>query len=234
MSAWRNVVDWITAAIGWLRRKQRIEVSALPCVKVNLGCGLSLAPGWINIDCSFNALAANAPRWLQPLAYRLSGAHNFYTEDDYCRTLRSNHFVHHDLSFSIPLGDRVADFVFSSHFLEHLDRLVARRLLLETYRILKPGGVVRIGVPDLEYAWVLYQRGDKARMLHDYFFIEGATGYSRHRYVYDYEMLSHILMEVGFVDVYRASFQQGWKPDLELLDNRADYTLFVEARRPLV
>jgi predicted SAM-dependent methyltransferase len=228
----RNLVDRATTGIGWLRRHHRLTAPADKCIKVNLGCGLSVAPDWINIDGSLNALLANLPHSIHPLAYRLSGAHQYYDREEYCRILRENRFIHHNLSYGIPLPDATADFVYSSHFLEHLDRATGKRLLQETYRILKPGGTVRIGVPDLEYAWIMYQHGEKERMLHDYFFIDDATGYSQHRYLYDYDMLSRLLKEIGFAEVLRTKFQVGRTPDLELLDNRADYTLFVEARHP--
>ncbi len=45
-------------------------------------------------------------------------------------------------------------------------------------------------------------------------------------------MLKRLLTEIGFIDVSRAKFQEGVTPDLNLLDNREGYTLFVEARRP--
>lgn len=109
---------------------------------------------------------------------------------------------------------------------------MGRYLLDECYRALKPGGALRIAVPDLEHAWRMYQAGDKERMLHDYFFIDGATGFSQHRYLYDYEMLSQILKEMGYANIVRATIRQGIVPDLDLLDNRADYTLFVEAQKP--
>ncbi len=165
----RYMVDQTTRFIGWARRNQRVRQPADRLLKVNLGCGLSVAPGWVNIDGSLNALFATAPRFLHPIAYKMSGASGFYSKDFYCETLSQNNFVHHNLAYSIPLEDRAADFIYSSHFLEHLDKESGRRLLEECWRVLKPGGVLRIGVPDLEYAWQMYQHGEKDRMLHDYF-----------------------------------------------------------------
>ncbi|MBA2340423.1 MAG: methyltransferase domain-containing protein [Pyrinomonadaceae bacterium] len=228
----RVAVEKITQLIGRLHAKQRIAAPVDKVVKVNLGCGMSVAPGWINIDGSLNAWVSTKPAWFHPLAYRLAGAKNFYPETFYCETLRDNEFVHHNLAYGVPLNDKSADFIYSSHFLEHLDRESGRRLLKECLRVLKPCGVLRIGVPDLGYAWEMYQSGDKEHMLHDYFFVEAEAGYSQHRYAYDYEMLSKTLIDIGFITVQRARFQQGDIPDLEILDNRGEYTLFVEARRP--
>ena len=42
------------------------------------------------------------------------------------------------------------DFVYSSHVIEHFTLKEARFLLREAYRVLKPGGVIRAVVPDLE------------------------------------------------------------------------------------
>jgi SAM-dependent methyltransferase len=58
----------------------------------------------------------------------------------------------------VPLADGAADFVYHSHVLEHLCREDARRFLQECHRILKPGGVLRIAVPDLEDAAREYLR----------------------------------------------------------------------------
>jgi predicted SAM-dependent methyltransferase len=135
-------------------------------------------------------------------------------------------------NWQLGLINSSADFIYSSHFLEHLDRKSGRKLLEECLRVLKPGGIIRIGVPDLEHAWEMYRRGDKEQMLHDYFFVEAEAGFSQHRYAYDYEMLATALAEIGFVEVRRTEYQQGLTPDLDVLDNRGEYTLFVEAQRP--
>jgi predicted SAM-dependent methyltransferase len=50
--------------------------------------------------------------------------------------------------FSFP--DRSFDVVYSSHVLEHFTQDQALFLLQEAYRVLKPQGIVRIVVPDLE------------------------------------------------------------------------------------
>jgi SAM-dependent methyltransferase len=49
----------------------------------------------------------------------------------------------------LPLADGSAPFLYTSHMLEHLGPNDARNFLAEAYRVLEPGGVVRIVVPDL-------------------------------------------------------------------------------------
>jgi predicted SAM-dependent methyltransferase len=50
----------------------------------------------------------------------------------------------------LPFGDNECDAVYHSHVLEHLRPEEAARLLAECFRVLKPGGTLRIAVPDLE------------------------------------------------------------------------------------
>jgi hypothetical protein len=57
----------------------------------------------------------------------------------------------HDLSKGIPFESDSVDAVCHSHVLEHLDRPVAGAFLKETLRVLKPGGIYRIVVPDFEF-----------------------------------------------------------------------------------
>ncbi|HVZ39077.1 MAG TPA: methyltransferase domain-containing protein [Candidatus Kapabacteria bacterium] len=58
--------------------------------------------------------------------------------------------IAHDLSTGIPLKSGECDAVYHSHVLEHLRRSDARAFLTECARVLKPGGIIRIAVPDLE------------------------------------------------------------------------------------
>lgn len=50
----------------------------------------------------------------------------------------------------LPLADESASMVYSSHFLEHVPKSLVPVLLRDWLRVLQPGGVVRIVVPDLE------------------------------------------------------------------------------------
>ncbi len=55
-----------------------------------------------------------------------------------------------DLRKKLPFGENSFDLVYHSHVLEHFTCAEAKRLLDECYRVLKPGGIIRIVVPDLE------------------------------------------------------------------------------------
>lgn len=55
-----------------------------------------------------------------------------------------------DLRQGLPLPEGTCDAVYSSHAIEHFDRAGARGFLSECYRVLKPGGILRLVAPDLE------------------------------------------------------------------------------------
>ena len=101
----------------------------------------------------------------------------------------------------------------------------------EAYRVLKKGKIIRICVPDLEYAIALYRKGDKEKAL-NYFFATSKSGYfPGHQYMYDFDLLRQLLKEVGFTIVERCSHRQGKTPDIDVLDNRPEETLYVEASK---
>jgi predicted SAM-dependent methyltransferase len=56
----------------------------------------------------------------------------------------------HNLIENIPFSNSSFDVIYHSHFLEHLHKLQAPLFLDECYRVLRPAGVIRVAVPDLE------------------------------------------------------------------------------------
>lgn len=56
----------------------------------------------------------------------------------------------------IPFSDNEFDIVYSSHVLEHFPKNEANNFIKECYRVLKPDGILRIVVPDLERIAKLY------------------------------------------------------------------------------
>jgi predicted SAM-dependent methyltransferase len=62
---------------------------------------------------------------------------------------RSN-VISHDLVKGIPFAAESVDVVYHSAVFEHIRRRHAANFLREIHRVLKPGGIVRVGVPDLE------------------------------------------------------------------------------------
>jgi predicted SAM-dependent methyltransferase len=64
--------------------------------------------------------------------------------------------IRHDIRRGLPFQENTFDAVYHSHVLEHLTALDGERFLYECYRVLRPGGILRIVVPDLEIIASLY------------------------------------------------------------------------------
>jgi predicted SAM-dependent methyltransferase len=62
----------------------------------------------------------------------------------------------HNVTEGVPFSDSEFDVVYHSHVLEHLKPELGEELIVECFRVLKPGGILRIVVPDLERIAQLY------------------------------------------------------------------------------
>lgn len=113
---------------------------------LNLDCGTKTSshPSVINIDWSIMLRIRSNPllRFCAPLILNDDRLARF-------RSLPDNLMVH-DLAKGIPFADNSVDVVYHSHLLEHLDRDVATVFMREIARVMKPGGILRIVVPDFE------------------------------------------------------------------------------------
>lgn len=64
--------------------------------------------------------------------------------------------MQHDLNAGIPFEDNAFHVVYHSHLLEHFPREHAPRFMRDCFRVLQPGGIIRVAVPDLETIARLY------------------------------------------------------------------------------
>ncbi|MBW4633620.1 MAG: methyltransferase domain-containing protein [Iphinoe sp. HA4291-MV1] len=86
--------------------------------------------------------------------------------------------IPHNLLQPLPFPDNSLDVVYSSHVLEHFSREEGERLIRECFRILKPNGILRIVVPDLEQTCREYLRimdiidSEEARKQYEWIIIE--------------------------------------------------------------
>lgn len=58
--------------------------------------------------------------------------------------------ISHDIRHGLPFESESVDACYTSHMIEHLTHDAACNLLKECRRVLKPGGVIRVVVPDME------------------------------------------------------------------------------------
>ena len=127
---------------------------------LNLGCGTRTTahPEFVNVDWSLNIRIKNS-RLLRLIAWPALDARRRQRLEQ-----MRGRLLAHDLSKGIPFASNSVDVVYSSHVLEHLDRWVAGSFLKEILRVLKPGGICRIVVPDFEFLCRSYvQHVDRCR-----------------------------------------------------------------------
>ena len=66
--------------------------------------------------------------------------------------------IGHNLLKGIPFADNTFEVVYHSHVLEHFQKDDAKKFIDECYRVLKPGGIIRVVIPDLEQIAIHYIR----------------------------------------------------------------------------
>jgi len=66
----------------------------------------------------------------------------------------------------LPLPDDSVHIVYSAHILEHLDDATISGVLSDVYRILRPGGAVRVEVPDADFLVDAWRRSDQRTLRH--------------------------------------------------------------------
>lgn len=189
-------------------------------LKLNLGCGGDLKPGWINVDL-----------WLDSTDPTSEGSEAI--------------FINYDLRREIPLDAGSCEIIYSSHFFEHLDYEVALRQLRECYRMLKPNGTFRISLPNFKGACRAYLNNDADyfRLIDTNVFLPevepgtltlidylnfAAYQSGEHKRMYDEEKVIILLQKTGFSAVTVSSFDSAIDPPLPL---RTDYSFYVQATK---
>lgn len=157
----------------------------------------------------------------------------------------------YDCRKGLPFSDGSVRCIFTEHFFEHIDYLEEAPLFLaDCYRVLEPGGVIRIIVPDVEkyiraYCADGWQELIQVRPLRpDHTDVHFGSRfntkmevlnvvfrqYFEHKYAYDFSTLEFVLRRSGLGDIRKQDFCQSLLPEL-CIDNpdRVSESLYVEA-----
>jgi predicted SAM-dependent methyltransferase len=153
-----------------------------------------------------------------------------------------------DLMKGLPfLHESQFDAVFSEAFFEHVPRQAALNLLRDCHRALRPGGHVRISIPDLHKYVRAYNEGAVYPELRDAIIKEfgdfsGTRGEllnylmreSGHVWIYTQEELAWLLRRAGFVDVRPCIVRESSIPLLHDREDRPEgqCSLIAEAKKP--
>jgi SAM-dependent methyltransferase len=144
-----------------------------------------------------------------------------------------------DIRDGLALPDDSVDYAVAIHALQDLPYLDLVPALRELRRVLRPDGVLRLGLPDLERAIEAWLRGDEryfyipdeeARTLGGKLIVQ-AIWYGSTRTPFTWDFFRELAAKAGFRHVARCKYRhtESLWPEIVELDNRERETLFVEA-----
>lgn len=202
------------------------DMNDIKKILVNLGCGPAVKPTqWVDFDGSWNVRASQLPLGLAWLARKVLGHKG---------TGFPRHVRYINVTKRLPFPDQSVDAVYFSHVLEHLHLDEGKHLLTECHRILKPGGVIRVVVPDTEHYIANYlsdrDRGkiDACQELNRKLWFRplsvksgflrqlytAATDFHSHKFMYDRPFLLACMQEAGFDSVQEIRYGESLIPEV--------------------
>lgn len=110
-----------------------------------------------------------------------------------------------NLSF---IADASVDLIYNCHVLEHFKRREVQKVLAEWNRVLKPGGTLRISVPDFASLFEIYVKHQKLELVIGALFGRQDYLYNIQYTTYDLPTLSKTLEDAGFTNVRRYDWRK--------------------------
>lgn len=160
-----------------------------------------------------------------------------------------------DLRFPLKIDDQCIEGIFCEHTFEHLTYENNKMLFKECYRILKPGGIIRIILPDVSLFINNYTHNNiewfkrweetmfttsidpkraKRKLQTPIEAISFITQEYGHRSAWDFEALKIYLENAGFSKITKKSFREGEDEKLLIdsdLNSRRLVSIYVEAKK---
>jgi len=147
-----------------------------------------------------------------------------------------------DIRLGLPVANDVFDYIVSIHALPEIPYLDMDLTLSELFRVLKPGGWIRLGLPDMNKAIQAYLNNDPGYFLIGDDIVRSLAGkmivqltwFGRSRLMFTFDFMAEMLARNGFRNINEVSFRQSVSPHEGIieLDNREPESLFVEAAKP--
>ncbi|MDR2346349.1 MAG: methyltransferase domain-containing protein [Planctomycetaceae bacterium] len=183
-------------------------------IYVQYGCGLCAPDNWINFDASPTLRIQKIPLLGKLLRRQLN-------------VIFPNNVQYGNIEKGLPIQDNTCDGIYCSHVLEHFSLNAFRRVIRNTYKMLKGSrtGIFRCVLPDLEQMARKYiNELDTGNVTANYDFIKSIhTGCkeertqglkaalhfifgSIHLWMWDAKSLHKELTDTGFVNIRQCSF----------------------------
>jgi predicted SAM-dependent methyltransferase len=162
-----------------------------------------------------------------------------------------------DATKVFQLSSDTYDYIYSEHMIEHLPYQSCLNLLSESYRVLKPGGTIRLSTPDLKFLidlyipnksdiqveymkWSVGKSVKDIKTYADVFVINKFMHSWGHTFIYDEKTLKFALEQTGFANITKQKLSFSADPEI----NGLEYTrrlqpgflelesLILEAKKP--
>jgi hypothetical protein len=205
---------------------------------VQFGCGLCAPEDWQNFDASPTFWLQSRIPFLTPLLVK-KGFPDF-----------PKNIKYGDVIKGLPIPAQSTQAIYCSHVLEHLALDEFHITLRNIFSYLRPGGIFRLVVPDLEQLTKSYladpSPNASSRFMQDSFLGENCLtrgirampralfGRSRHFWMWDYKGMAEELGTAGFTEIRRAKFGDSLDPRFHSVESEARWTncLGVECKHP--
>ena len=201
--------------------------AAPPANYVHIGCGFTAPAEWMNFDVSPTLRAERLPI-IGRLLGRLAGNPQYFPAN----------VRHGDIIRGLPLPDGTVSAIYASHVLEHLAFDDLGKALDNCFRMLRPGGVLRLVVPDLEARARAYLEsrangvddagnvflercglGTKRRPRRIMDRLRATFGNSAHLWMWDEGSMREALLRAGFRRINRVGPRQWADPMFTLVED---------------
>lgn len=163
-----------------------------------------------------------------------------------------------DARKKLPFDDCTFDYIFSEHLIEHLEYREGVYFFNECFRIIKPGGTIRIATPDLRFLIELYnsERNElqgryiswavnsflpDVTVSQDTHVINNFFRNWGHKFIYDLKALQDTMKRAGFVNIKQCKVGESDNAELRGIESHGQVipeafnkfeTMVVEAIKP--
>ncbi len=204
---------------------------------VQFGCGTCAPSSWLNFDAGPAFLLEKRLPFLKSTLVR-RGFPDYPGNIHYGNVIKG-----------LPIDPGIAQRIYCSHVLEHLALEDCRKTLRNVYSYLRPGGVFRFVLPDLEFYARQYTSSDSPAAAQTFMkdtllgepqgtrglksLPRAIFGRSQHLWMWDYKSFVPELSAAGFTSIRRAGFGDSGDPVFAEVENEGRWVncLGIECRK---